>query len=516
MGNGEVKWTEDRIETLYDRDGTPILLRGTVQDITEHKVAEVKVEQASRAKDEFLASMSHELRTPLTNIIGNCEFLNEMEHDPEKQKLIHSIEISGHSQLALVNDILDISKIESGKFTIDENPYNLNTLIQNIHHIFSIRVQDAGLKFQINQKELFPYRVIGDGQRIGQILINLIGNAIKFTEHGTITLSVWADHGMLHFSVEDTGIGMSPEVQSRLFQRFEQADNSISRRFGGTGLGLYVSGNLAKLMGGTITVESAEGIGSIFQLNLPFHESDIATKAPTNKQAPRQGNILEQQIDAKVLIAEDTPELQMLERRILESMGATVTTANNGRVAVNLANATTFDLILMDMQMPEMDGIEATKALRAMGNPVPVVALTANVMQKHRDAFNEAGCDGFLEKPINKQELAQLLKQLLKPAEKKSTDAPATTGEVDSSVDDELMALFQERMEILQGELSAAYAQQAWDKVYQTSHTIKGSAGSFGRPDLTQLATSVCDAISAEEMEQAATQASALINAMAK
>ena len=427
LESGEIKWSEDRIETLYDREGKPALLRGTVQDITRHKEAEEKIEQASRAKDEFLASMSHELRTPLTNIIGNCEFLGEQESDSEKQKMIQSIEISGRSQLALVNDILDISKIESGKFTIDENPYNLNTLIDNIQHIFSMRMQDAGLTFKLEQQETFPNMVLGDAQRIGQILINLIGNAVKFTEAGgTVTLRLWSASEQLHFSVEDTGIGMTSEVQQRLFQRFEQADNSISRRFGGSGLGLYVSGNLAQLMGGSIEVESSKGKGSRFQLNLPYHPTNSA--APSQAQELKNSQVNQEELlgtnlNAAVLIAEDTPELQLLERRILESMGATVTTADNGKIAIELATAHHFDLILMDMQMPETNGIEATKILRAAGNNVPIVALTANVMQKHRDAFNEAGCNGFLEKPINKQELSHLIQQILQQHPASNRDA---------------------------------------------------------------------------------------------
>jgi PAS domain S-box-containing protein len=455
---GKVIWTEDRLEMLY-RPGEKkaYMVRGTVQDITRHKEAEAEIERVSRAKDEFLASMSHELRTPLTNIIGNCEFLSEQEQDPEKQKLIHSIEISGRSQLALVNDILDISKIESGKFTIDDAPYSLPALLNDIRHIFSLRIQDAGLSFVVEQRSEFPHQLSGDAQRIGQILINLISNAIKFTDQGTVTLRCWSDSQQLHFSVSENGIGMSPSVQVRLFQPFEQADHSISRRFGGTGLGLYVSHNLAQLMGGSIAVESAEGVGSTFTLQLPFRPTEIPTTDSAERR-PGEQALSRPQISGNVLIAEDTPELQLLERRILESMGATVTTAQNGRIAVELASQQQFDLILMDMQMPEMDGIEATRLLRAAGNPVPVIALTANVMQKHRDAFNAAGCDGFLEKPINKQALAQLVQTTLQ--HRPATDTPFTSV---AGVDEELRTLFGQRVTEMRARLSSACDQQQWE-----------------------------------------------------
>ncbi|MBT3197311.1 MAG: response regulator, partial [Gammaproteobacteria bacterium] len=321
---------------------------------------------AIHAKDDFLASMSHELRTPLTAIIGNCELLSEMETDPDKRQLIRAIDVSGRGQLALVNDILDLSKIESGKFTIDESPYDLNLLVQDILQMFSTRVEDAGLWFELEQPRTFPHPLVGDKHRIAQVLINLIGNAIKFTQQGHITLKVWRADTQLCFSVEDSGIGMSAEIIGRLFQRFEQADSSTSRRFGGSGLGLYISKGLTDLMGGTIEVESEVKVGSKFLLRLPYTEG-----APVLSQEDKQEGEKEKRgasLKGAILVAEDTPELQLLVRRILESMGVSVAVADNGKEAVELATAQSFDLILMDMQMPVMDGIEATKMLRSQGS----------------------------------------------------------------------------------------------------------------------------------------------------
>jgi CheY-like chemotaxis protein len=226
-----------------------------------------------------------------------------------------------------------------------------------------------------------------------------------------VSLTTHTDGNHLFFTVKDSGIGMSPEILDRLFQRFEQADGSTSRRFGGSGLGLFISLNLAEMMGGTIDVSSQEEVGSIFELILPYRPSELWEKR--EKKRSYNSSVLDQKLSGYVLVAEDTPELQLLERRILEGMGLTVTTANNGKEAIDLASSQSFDLILMDMQMPEIDGIEATKMLRSENNQTPIVALTANVMQKHRDAFYEAGCDGFIAKPIDKQELKRELKKHL-------------------------------------------------------------------------------------------------------
>jgi len=239
------------------------------------------LEKATHTKDEFMASMSHELRTPLTSIIGNSEFLLDegicgrsgCPHQ-DAGNILHSIRNAGNNQLALVNDILDMSKIESGKFTIDEVPYDLSVLLHELEQMFATRSADAGLTFVLDQKNQEPHLLLGDGLRITQILINIVGNAIKFTEQGEVRLTTWVNQGKLTFQIKDTGIGMSRETIDSLFQRFQQADGSISRRFGGNGLGLFISNNLAGLMGGEIDVSSEEGAGSTFQLTIPHSSTD--------------------------------------------------------------------------------------------------------------------------------------------------------------------------------------------------------------------------------------------------
>ena len=398
------------------------------RDITEEWTAQ-------QSKDNFLASMSHELRTPLTSIIGNSEFLldegvcgGDQCTNQNVNSILRSIKSAGKNQLALVNGILDMSKIESGKFTIDHPPYDFTALLEELETMFSKKAADAGVCFVLDQKDREPYLLMGDGQRIGQVLINLIGNAIKFTEQGEVRLTSWVNKGRLFMQVKDTGIGMPREMIDQLFQRFHQADTSISRRFGGSGLGLYISENLVELMEGEIDASSQEGEGSVFTLNLPYESTD--TPVPSmDVQSGRDTSVLEEKLSGHILIAEDTPELQLLERRILESIGLTVTTVKDGQEAVDQVNQNRFDLILMDMQMPNLNGIEATRTLRQQGHTLPIIALTANVMQKHRDAFNDAGCDGFLGKPIDKSELKKVLKHRLS----KNQQAP----HVQSSVEEE-------------------------------------------------------------------------------
>ncbi len=409
--------------------------------LLEAETARREADKANQTKDDFLASMSHELRTPLTSIIGNCELLIQKgqcgssccpQHDANS--IIRSIHAAGSNQLSLVNDILDMSKIASGKFTIENAPFDLQQLLDEIDLMLQIKARDQGIHLIFKVDSPLPYQLWGDSARIRQILINLLGNAIKFTEQGEVSLHCKVEGDHLQITVEDSGIGMPPEVVERLFQPFEQADSNTSKRFGGTGLGLYISQQLATLMEGEISVTSEEGVGSCFLLTLPYHPSEVPVgqKDPSAKQSVAVSEI-PSNLRGTVLVAEDTPELQLLVRRMLESIGVEIEVAENGRVAVEKATRQPFDLILMDMQMPEMNGIEATEMLRGMGVETPVIALSANVMQKHRDFFMQAGADGFLAKPINRSKLHGVLAEYLQPAEQSSED-PAI---VSSTVNDE-------------------------------------------------------------------------------
>lgn len=415
--SGELFAEQLTIVAIHNQQGVIEQYVAVFKDLTEQLESDKKLKQAMAAKDEFLASMSHELRTPLTSILGNSELLldsgiygNEECLQKDAEEVITAIQVAGRTQLALVNDILDMSRIESGKFLVDKIPYSLNNLLRDVEQVMSVKAQDTTSELTFEQKNREEYLLVGDPQRIAQILINLIDNAIKFTEKGSISLTTHSTDKHLLFTVKDTGIGMPPEVVENLFSRFEQADGSISRRFGGSGLGLFISLSLAELMDGTIHASSEENVGSTFELILPYRQSDT----PVNNKLKKQSeSALNEKLKGHVLVAEDTPLLQQLERRMLEKVGLTVTLAKDGQEAVELAGNEHFDLILMDMQMPVMDGIEATQKIKQSGNQTPIIAVTANVMQKHRDAFNEAGCSDFVGKPFDEQGLKRVLKKYL-------------------------------------------------------------------------------------------------------
>ncbi|MBF0281916.1 MAG: response regulator [Zetaproteobacteria bacterium] len=387
-------------------------------------------ESAMIAKDEFMATMSHELRTPLTTLLGHSDLLSDTALTYEQSHILNTMRNSGKTLLYLINDILDISKIEAGKFEIEHIPFAFNSMIHDIVAMFSQRAEQKGLQLIVNSEPKFDHYLLGDEMRIRQILMNLLSNAIKFTQHGNVRLTISHDHqnNLLHFKVKDQGIGMSEETLENLFQPFKQADQSISRKFGGTGLGLYISQKLANLMHGDIQVISEEGRGSTFSLIIPVHLSDkpfiTQTVTPT-KASPTQIplNAAVHSMTGHILLAEDTEDIQTLMQIFLKKLGITSSIAGNGRIAFEMASNENFDLILMDMQMPEMDGIEATRKLRASGCNTPIIAMTANVMQKHKDLFSQAGCNDFLAKPIDRKQLNEILQTYL-PA---SDAAPSST-----------------------------------------------------------------------------------------
>ncbi len=490
------KWRTFSIHSIRSGEESVVL----VQDVTEMADAVAAAEAASRAKDDFLASMSHELRTPLTTIIGNSEMLAESWLDPDQQQLLRSVEVSGKGLLSLINDILDRSKIEAGMFEVDDAPFSITTVLDNVEHIFSTRARESGLEFVVERGELPAHKPLGDCRRINQILINLLGNAIKFTQQGRVMLRFWGDNDRLHFAIRDSGIGISSEAMARLFQPFEQADSSISRRFGGTGLGLYISITLAQLMEGDIGVESVVGEGATFTLSLPYRPSEeLESMVVSQRQTP----LHQEHLQGRVLIAEDTPELQILERRMVEMAGCEVVIAENGAEAIAQARSSAFDLILMDMQMPEVDGIEATRTLRQGGNTTPIVALTANVMQHHRDLFHEVGCDGFLGKPIDRQELIGTLRKFLRREESGVTPSASERGAFDTDlVDDELLEIFRQATIDRRQQLQSAWDQGDRQQLFQVAHIIKGSGGLVGFHGLTAEGERLCDLLEKEGREE--------------
>lgn len=376
--------------------------------------ARERAESASQAKSEFLANMSHEIRTPLSAIIGFGEILLDTRTAPtERDGAVHSIVRNGLHLQQIINDILDHSKIEANRLDVERIDVDPFAIFADIRSIIVPQAKAKGLTFEIEYAMPLPAHVATDPLRLKQILINLCNNAIKFTHHGGVRLRVeYPAPRKFQFKVVDTGIGLTSEQIAHLFRPFAQADSSTTRKYGGTGLGLVISLRLAEMLGGTIIVASEPGQGSSFTVTIdagPVSPADLLYQVPaasTNAPGP---DVSGMRLRGRVLLAEDTPELQQLFRKHIASTGADVLIVENGQRAVEEARKQDFDLILMDMQMPIMGGLEAVTILRASGYTAPIAALTADAMKEDQDRCIAAGCDAFLAKPVQRSVLVAMM-----------------------------------------------------------------------------------------------------------
>lgn len=433
--SGSYLWLHARARAIFNASGEPLRMVGAVADITALKAIEERLrvekdlaEAASRAKTDFLTNMSHEIRTPLNAIIGVSSLLSHgMVKSPEQErKLLDTLQHSSVCLLDLINDVLDLAKIESGEIDLDTKPFSLRNLMKQVDAIMGVRAADRGILYGSNLQRLAKEEYLGDESRIRQILINLIGNAIKFTEEGTVSVEIFINDGELYFRVSDSGIGIAPENLTRIFQKFEQVDGSMTRRYGGTGLGLAISQQLAVLMGGRITVESTPGQGSCFTLILPDHSPIDSDDEDSRAQAVLddsggEASLARSIAGAKrILIAEDFESNLLVIRFFMESLGIAYDTAHNGEEAVALYKKHQHPFVLMDVQMPGMNGLDATRAIREYEEerklpPSVIIAMTAHALVADTARCRAAGMNDYLAKPLVESDIRNKISFYLNP-----------------------------------------------------------------------------------------------------
>jgi signal transduction histidine kinase/ActR/RegA family two-component response regulator len=496
-------------------------------------------EAANRAKSQFLAHMSHEIRTPLNAILGFTELLRQggnREDEAERQEYLDTIYNSSIHLLELINDILDLSKIEAGQMRIERLACSPSEIIASVMSALRVRAQQKGLRFECQWRGMLPATIETDPLRVKQLLLNLLGNALKFTSHGEVRLVVSSagtpDTPLLCLEVSDTGIGIAPDKLKGVFDAFVQGDNSVTREYGGTGLGLAISRSIARELGGDITVRSELGKGSCFTATIgtgPLAGIPLVSftsEAMLPKSSP-QAVARPMLPPARILIVEDGATNRKLLRLILQRAGATVSLAENGEIGLRMALQQPFDVILMDMQMPVMDGYTATRRLRERDVQTPIIALTAHAMGGDEAKCLQAGCSNYLSKPVETDRLLRCLTEYLSPSPSSEDRAPATSSDgvpplspggtpVMSSlpIDDpdfrEIVVEFVGRLETQLKAMQEALATGDLDALARLAHWLKGSGGTAGFDDFTDPARRLEQLARQKQVEQAREQFTAI------
>ncbi len=513
LGGAEVMLRIQSIERRGAYDG--VLLN--VINVTELVRARLEAEQASVAKGEFLANMSHEIRTPLNGVIGITELALRHASDPELQEQLAMIKSSADSLMTLVDDILDFSKVEAGRVELTEEVFDLRELVSEAMEIPAVEAREAGLHFAVEIDDGVPRVLLGDPQRLRQVLTNLVGNSLKFTERGGVNIRVEpvgeaSDRPWIRFQVSDTGIGIPPERHQVIFDAFAQADGSTTRRYGGTGLGLAISSRLVELMGGRIQLESVEGQGSSFWFDARFVRLDdgVLAPAPTDRSRAdrRKADDTPPRHGLRVLLAEDNPINQRVALSMLQQRGHDVVVVGDGLAAVKAVSTTRFDAVLMDVQMPELDGLEATRIIRERerggDGHLRIVAMTAHAMPGDRERCLKAGMDAYLAKPFRIRELRQALEgdqpeQIDSPPSDERASGSQVLNEDelrartrgDRALVEELVVIFKASSEELVSKMRAELKAGNGEDFTRAAHSLKGAASMMAASEVQAAAYKV-------------------------